>query len=105
MTTITRTQQALALVDAGTGPCVAAKQVGMAYHVLYRALRARKERGVCPCCGVLLKPGQMVRAPVAEAAPVQGAGAGNLLRDQLKGTDTAMREEAKRIVLDLTRYI
>ena len=42
-----------------------------AHSNLGNALRARKERGVCPCCGVLLKPGQVAKAPVAEAAPVQ----------------------------------
>lgn len=56
-----RTWAAVALVDGGLSPYQAAQQVGLNHAAVYRALRARKERGVCPCCKQLLP----VKGPAA----------------------------------------
>ena len=50
---MSKTKEAMALVDQGVAPFAAAKQVGMAPSTLYVALKKRreKEQGHCPCCG------------------------------------------------------
>lgn len=53
-----KTQKALALVDAGLSAYAAAKQVGLSNPVVYKAIAARKNklaRPVCPTCHRPLK--------------------------------------------------
>lgn len=54
---MSKTQEALALVNQGMTPFAAAKQVGLSANTLYVALkRQREKQGIeaCPCCGSLV---------------------------------------------------
>lgn len=54
---MSKTQEALALVNQGMTPFAAAKQVGLSANTLYVALKKeRAKQGVeaCPCCGTLV---------------------------------------------------
>lgn len=54
---MSKTQEALALVNQGMAPFAAAKQIGLSANTLYVALkRQREKQGVeaCPCCGSLV---------------------------------------------------
>lgn len=51
---MSKTQEAIALVNQGMPPFAAAKQVGLSPNTLYVALKKQREKqGVesCPCCG------------------------------------------------------
>lgn len=65
----TKTDAALAMVDAGATPYAAAKEQGLSTSAVYRALKRRAERALCPCCGHALKPGAVLKLPAAEAEP------------------------------------
>lgn len=61
-----KTQQAIELVDAGSKPFAAAREVGLSPNALYLALKKRREQqGVeaCPCCGTLV-PGEKINLDV-----------------------------------------
>lgn len=63
---MSKTQEALALVNQGMTPFAAAKQVGLSANTLYVALKKQRERqGVeaCPCCGTLV-PGEKINREV-----------------------------------------
>lgn len=54
---MSKTQEAIALVDQGMAPFAAAKQVGLSANTLYVALKKRRARqGMepCPCCGTIV---------------------------------------------------
>jgi predicted DNA-binding protein (UPF0251 family) len=54
---MSKTQEAIALVNQGVTPFAAARQVGLSTNTLYVALkkaRAKKGVEVCPCCGTLV---------------------------------------------------
>jgi transposase-like protein len=54
---MSKTQEAIALVNQGMTPFAAAKQVGLSPNTLYVALRKlREKKGVepCPCCGSMV---------------------------------------------------
>jgi len=54
---MSKTQDAIALVNQGLTPFAAAKQVGLSANTLYVALKKQREKqGVeaCPCCGSLV---------------------------------------------------
>jgi hypothetical protein len=52
---MSKTKEAMALVDTGMAPYAAARQVGVASNTLYVALKRRREAVLpkvkCPCCG------------------------------------------------------
>jgi hypothetical protein len=59
-----KTQKAIARVDAGENPHAAAKAEGLSANTLYVALKRRRERSqltACPCCLSLVKPEQINR--------------------------------------------
>lgn len=54
---MSKTQDAMALVDQGMAPYAAARQVEMSPNTLYVALKRRREKETqeaCPCCGSLV---------------------------------------------------
>ena len=63
----TKTAQAIALVDAGAGPVAAAAQAGISYTVLYRALKRRADKPICPCCKQVVRKGFEAVVPAAAA--------------------------------------
>ncbi len=57
MLNMSKTQEAIALVNQGMTPFAAAKQVGLSANTLYVALKRQRERQsveACPCCGSLV---------------------------------------------------
>jgi predicted transcriptional regulator len=64
MTSISKTQQALAMLKANPAmtPYQAAKDAGISSSTLYKALGREKGRNRCPACGQLV--------PEQEAPPV-----------------------------------
>lgn len=57
---ISKTQQAIALVDQGVKPFAAAREVGLSPNALYLALKKRREKmnlETCPCCGQVVREG------------------------------------------------
>jgi hypothetical protein len=61
-----KTQRAIELVEAGTKPYAAAREVGLAPNALYLALKRRRELQPvesCPCCGTLV-PGEKINRGV-----------------------------------------
>lgn len=65
---MSKTQEAMALVDQGMTPYAAAKQVGLSANALYVALKKRREKqGVepCPCCGTLVPSDRIKREVLA----------------------------------------
>ncbi len=57
---MSKTQEAIALVNQGMTPFAAAKQVGLSANTLYVALkRQREKQGIeaCPCCGQVVREG------------------------------------------------
>ena len=60
----TKTDAALAMVDAGATPYAAAKAQGVSTSAVYRAMRRREERNLCPCCGQVVREGfEVVKLP------------------------------------------
>lgn len=60
-----KTQRAIELVDAGTKPYAAAREVGLAPNALYLALKKRREQQnveACPCCGSLVQADKIDRS-------------------------------------------
>lgn len=54
---LSRTQQALNLVEAGLSIYAAAKKLGLSYSTLHKAVKTaqeRESRGTCPHCGQLM---------------------------------------------------
>lgn len=54
---MSKTKDAMALVDQGMAPYAAARQVGMTANTLYVALKRRRDRASlthCPCCNSLM---------------------------------------------------
>jgi hypothetical protein len=63
---MSKTQEAIELVNQGMAPFAAAKQVGLSANTLYVALKRRRaKQGVeaCPCCGTLV-PGEKINRDV-----------------------------------------
>lgn len=63
---MSKTQEAIALVNQGMTPFAAAKQVGLSANTLYVALKRLKEKQgnePCPCCGTLV-PGEKINRDV-----------------------------------------
>lgn len=63
---MSKTQEALALVNQGMTAFAAAKQVGLSANTLYVALkRQREKQGIeaCPCCGTLV-PAEKIKRNV-----------------------------------------
>lgn len=63
---MSKTQEAIALVESGVSPFAAAKQIGIQANTLYVALKRKREkeekaagRVHCPCCGSLVDPVQL----------------------------------------------
>ena len=61
---MSKTQEAIALVESGATPFAAAKQVGIQPNTLYVALKRKREkeekaagRARCPTCGQLVPNG------------------------------------------------
>jgi hypothetical protein len=57
---MSKTQDAIALVNQGVAPFAAAKQVGLSANTLYVALKKEKEKaGIeqCPCCNQVVRAG------------------------------------------------
>lgn len=110
MSKLSLTQQALNLVAQGVKPAVAAKEVGITETAVFRALARAKGKTHCPTCNQVVRAGfELKEVPpgVTDLVPpppiftITAAVAGNALRDLAKAKDA----EAKRIILDLTRYI
>lgn len=71
---MSKTQEAIALVESGVTPFAAAKQVGIQPNTIYVALKRKREKEAkaagrvsCPTCGTLVDPEQL-------AAHQQGKG-------------------------------
>jgi len=59
---MSKTQDAIRLVDEGVPPFQAAKQMELAPNALYVALKKRREKQPlepCPCCGSLVEPARI----------------------------------------------
>lgn len=67
----TKTDAALAMVDAGATPYAAAKEAGISTSAVYRALKRRAEVPLCPCCGRALKAGQSAPAELDTNAAIR----------------------------------
>ena len=56
---MSKTQEAMAMVDEGVPPYRAAREKGISPNTLYVALKRRREaavpKDVCPCCGTLVE--------------------------------------------------
>lgn len=65
-----KTQEALKMVTAGISPYAAAREVGLAPSVVYRALARRREAAerICPGCGQVVRAGFAVK-PMPAAEP------------------------------------
>lgn len=59
-----KTQAALALVEAGETPNAAANKVGISASAVYRALGRREGKEVCPCCGQIVREGFSINPAV-----------------------------------------
>lgn len=111
MAKLSRTQAAMALVDQGVAPAVAAKEAGVTPTAVFRAIARAKGKTTCPTCNQVVRDGFVLAPPppvIAEPEPIPvpvvtltAAAAGAALREMVKAGDA----EAKRIILDLTRYI
>ena len=60
---MSKTDQALKLVDEGLTPYAAAKQVGITPTTVYVAMQRRKGKEKCPCCGTIV-PGDQINRKV-----------------------------------------
>ena len=62
---MSKTKEAMALVDQGMAPYRAAKEVKMSPSTLYVALKKRREDAMqrleCPCCGSLVSSARIKR--------------------------------------------
>ncbi len=72
---MSKTQEAIALVDSGVSPFAAAKQVGIQPNTLYVALKRKREKEEkaagkvhCPTCGTLVDPEQLAGHGQGEGA-------------------------------------
>lgn len=68
---MSKTQEAIALVNQGMTPFAAAKQVGLSANTLYVALK--KQRGkqnaeTCPCCGQVVRAGFEINRDVLKSS-------------------------------------
>lgn len=64
---MSKTKDAIALVEQGMAPYAAAKQVGLTPNSLYVALKKRREQHAaglvhCPCCDSLV-PAERIKKP------------------------------------------
>lgn len=58
MATLSKTQQALALMNSeGVGASEAARRVGIKAGTVLSAVMRMKGRAVCPCCGQIVREG------------------------------------------------
>ena len=91
----TKTDAALAMVDAGATPYAAAKAQGVSTSAVYRAMRRREERNLCPCCGQVVREGfEVVKMPEPEALALRPAMAG--VRAAVKSRDAVTRSVIER---------
>lgn len=66
---MSKTQEAIALVNQGMTPFAAAKQIGLSPNTLYVALKKQREKqGIeaCPCCGSLVQVEKIKRDVLKE---------------------------------------
>jgi predicted DNA-binding protein (UPF0251 family) len=66
---MSKTQEALGLVNQGMTPFAAAKKVGLSANTLYVALKKQREKqgiATCPCCGMLVPVEKINRAVLKE---------------------------------------
>lgn len=70
MPPLSRTQQALALMDSeGIGATEAARRIGIAPGTVLSAVMRKKGREVCPCCSQVVREGFEVNRSVLNAPP------------------------------------
>lgn len=61
MNNLSRTMQALAMVEAGLSSYKAAKAVGVQVSAVTRAIARRKGKEICPCCGQIVRDGFVIQ--------------------------------------------
>lgn len=61
---VSKTQQAVDLVNAGMTPFAAAKQLGIHPSAVYRAMTRAEEKPLCPCCRQVVREGFTVDTSV-----------------------------------------